>query len=60
MAQFIINIFPFYDAPQPPNGTFDEFLAIPYDPALSAVKSRTFVDFMSIFGSGDLGIGPMG
>ncbi|KAH8109499.1 FAD-binding domain-containing protein [Phellopilus nigrolimitatus] len=56
--QFIATVFPFYDGPTPPAGIFDPFLAIPSE--ASDVTTRTFVDFMSTFGQGDLGIGSFG
>ncbi|KAI5120619.1 hypothetical protein M0805_008094 [Coniferiporia weirii] len=57
-SQSITNVYPFYDGPAPPAGLFDGFLAIPS--VASELKTRTFVDFMSTFGQGDLGIGPFG
>ncbi|TDL17542.1 FAD-binding domain-containing protein [Rickenella mellea] len=56
-GQFIYSVFLFYDAPNPPSGLFDPFLAIPA--AQSAIKTQTFVEFLtSNFGDGTLGIGP--
>lgn len=52
------QILLFYDAPTPPTEVFDKVLAIPT--VTSDVKTRSFVDMMSTFGTGDNGIGPFG
>ena len=56
--QFMANIFMFYDAPELPQGMFADFLNIPS--IFGEVKSRSFVDFLSVFNGGDLGIGTFG
>jgi hypothetical protein len=43
-------LFLFYDAPTPPPGLFDEFLAIPT--IQNTVSTTTFSDFILSMGSG--------
>lgn len=52
------NIFLFYDEPTLPAGMFEDFLATPT--IVRDVRTRTFVDFLSVFNGGDLGIGSFG
>ncbi|KAH9048464.1 FAD-binding domain-containing protein [Lactarius hengduanensis] len=48
-GQFTISVMPFYDAPTPPPGLFDEFLAIPT--ILNTVSTRSFSDLFQNFTS---------
>ncbi|KAH9042476.1 FAD-binding domain-containing protein [Lactarius pseudohatsudake] len=54
-GQFTISIMPFYDAPTPPPGLFDEFLAIPT--ILNTVSTRSFSDLFQNFTSLGLAAG---
>ena len=58
LAQTILSVLLFYDAPTTPPGVFDDFLAIPNTTA--DVSARTFVDFMNLLGDGNLLPGPEG
>ncbi|KAI9441217.1 FAD-binding domain-containing protein [Lactarius indigo] len=48
-GQSTIVVLPFYDAPTPPPGLFDGFLAIPT--ILNTVSTRSFSDFLLSFNS---------
>ncbi|KAH8996310.1 FAD-binding domain-containing protein [Lactarius akahatsu] len=54
-GQFTITVMPFYDAPTPPPGIFDEFLAIPA--ILNTVSTRSFSDLFLNFTSLGLAAG---
>lgn len=53
-----LGVLLFYDGPIPPPGVFDEILAIPN--VTANISTRTFYDFMSTTGNGDMFPGPEG
>ena len=45
-----MSLIAFYDAPTPPPGVFDKFLAIPTFENVNTVSTKSFADFVQGFG----------